>query len=127
MIYKVKHFGLSEFTCPDCGVTVIVAPLVFWLDQIRRACGAPLIVTSGYRCIPHNTQVKGAPLSRHLIGCAADLRAPQNMSFGAFTALAQRFTVEGGEFISYKASGTIHFAVPRTEIKKVWLGGDLAL
>lgn len=44
------------------------------LDPLREAWGAPIIVTSGYRCPRLNQAVKGAKSSQHLKGEAADIR-----------------------------------------------------
>ena len=51
-------------------LTVLVEQL---LDPIRRRYGAPIIVTSGYRCPALNTAVGGVANSHHIIGCAADI------------------------------------------------------
>ena len=45
------------------------------LDPIREAWGAPIVVSSGYRCKELNALVGGAKNSHHLLGCAADLIA----------------------------------------------------
>lgn len=44
------------------------------LDPLREAWGAPVIVTSGYRCRNLNTVVGGAKSSQHVLGQAADIR-----------------------------------------------------
>lgn len=44
------------------------------LDPLRAAWGAPIIVTSGYRCPALNRAVGGASSSQHTIGEAADIR-----------------------------------------------------
>ena len=54
-------------------LTVLVEQL---LDPIRRRYGAPIIVTSGFRCPVLNTAVGGVANSHHIIGCAADIVAP---------------------------------------------------
>ena len=54
-------------------LTILVEQL---LDPIRRRYGAPIIVTSGYRCPALNTAVGGVANSHHIIGCAADIVAP---------------------------------------------------
>ena len=54
-------------------LTVLVEQL---LDPIRRRYGAPIIVTSGYRCPALNTAVGGVANSHHIVGCAADIVAP---------------------------------------------------
>ena len=54
-------------------LTILVEQL---LDPIRRRYGAPIIVTSGYRCPALNTAVGGVANSHHIVGCAADIVAP---------------------------------------------------
>ena len=51
-------------------LTILVEQL---LDPIRSHYGAPLIVTSGYRCPALNTAVGGVANSHHIVGCAADI------------------------------------------------------
>ena len=42
------------------------------LEPVRALIGAPLIITSGYRCATLNRLIGGAPRSQHLLGEAAD-------------------------------------------------------
>ena len=51
-------------------LTILIEQL---LDPIRRRYGAPIIVTSGYRCPALNTAVGGVANSHHIVGCAADI------------------------------------------------------
>ena len=44
------------------------------LDPLREAWGAPIIVSSGYRCPKLNNAVGGAKTSQHMYGQAADIR-----------------------------------------------------
>ena len=82
----MKYFKFSELTASATAerlaidntpphaarkmLTILVEQL---LDPIRRHYGAPIIVTSGYRCPALNTAVGGALNSHHIIGCAADI------------------------------------------------------
>lgn len=43
------------------------------LDPLREAWGAPIIVSSGYRCPKLNRAVGGATASQHMLGQAADI------------------------------------------------------
>ncbi|MBP5498425.1 MAG: DUF882 domain-containing protein [Muribaculaceae bacterium] len=45
------------------------------LDPLRERWGAPIIVTSGYRCPSLNKAVGGAKSSQHMKGEAADIKA----------------------------------------------------
>lgn len=44
------------------------------LDPLRQAWGAPIVVTSGYRCPKLNAAVGGSSTSQHARGQAADIR-----------------------------------------------------
>lgn len=48
------------------------------LDPLREKWGAPIIVTSGYRCAKLNRVVGGAAGSQHMKGQAADIRTVAN-------------------------------------------------
>ena len=85
----MKYFNLSELSASATAerlaidntppraaqrmLTILVEQL---LDPIRRRYGAPIIVTSGYRCPALNTAVGGVANSHHIVGCAADIVAP---------------------------------------------------
>jgi uncharacterized protein YcbK (DUF882 family) len=43
------------------------------LEAFRMVLDRPVQVTSGYRCLDHNTAIKGARFSRHMKGDAADI------------------------------------------------------
>ena len=122
MNYNIKHFKLREFACSCCGRVEIAAALVLWMEILRRAWGGAIHVNSGYRCLRHNTNVGGAGTSRHLIGCAADIR-PTGKIDTRFMYLAHRIFdgIPGREYVKYDTF--LHVAVPREEAGKLW-GGD---
>lgn len=83
----MKHFTIYELTksatasrkgidnTPDEGAIKNLIRLVDnILDPLREAWGAPIIVTSGYRCGRLNKAVGGAAKSQHQYGQAADIR-----------------------------------------------------
>lgn len=77
----MTYFKISEFQC-RCGCqmpadvrTNIEALVNNVLDPARVAFGAPINVTSGYRCLRHNTIVGGVRNSQHQVGQASDLNA----------------------------------------------------
>ncbi|MDR2179986.1 MAG: hypothetical protein LBP21_06735 [Synergistaceae bacterium] len=130
---RVEHFEEAEFLCPCCGEGKVAQVLVLWLDLLRRAWGAPVFVNSGWRCPPHNGQVGGSKSSRHMIGCAADIRvAPATNTsrdmpqWPEFAALAARLCrLPGWEFRLY--GSFIHVAVPREEAQRLWHGQEIVL
>jgi len=84
---RMKYFSINELTksatakrlgidnSPTALVRTNLAALVeHVLDPLREAWGAPIIVTSGYRCPRLNTAVGGAAASQHTKGEAADIR-----------------------------------------------------
>ena len=93
-------------------LTVLVEQL---LDPIRRRYGAPIIVTSGYRCPALNTAVGGVANSHHIVGCAADIvgrKTPSNLPlYGeALQASLQNISGEHPEGAPHRGG-----AVQRTE------------
>ena len=84
----MKYFTIQELTksataqrkcinnTPDTTVTANLTALIDKvLDPLRTAYGAPIIVTSGYRCEKLNKVVGGAASSQHVKGQAADIRS----------------------------------------------------
>jgi len=70
------HFRVDELACPcdHCERVVIHWALVELLQRMRWRIGRPLIVTSGFRCASHNTEIGGVSSSLHISGLAADLQ-----------------------------------------------------
>ena len=84
--FSARHFSLEELLHSDAAarhgipneptdeiranLQRLAAEL---LDPLRDAVGAPLRVTSGYRCPRLNALIGGAPASAHMAGRAADL------------------------------------------------------
>lgn len=68
-----EHFLANEFRCKHCGELRIDAQLIIKLEELRALVGAPIVITSGYRCPVHNRRVGGVAHSQHMQGKAADL------------------------------------------------------
>ena len=81
-----KYFSISEFirsetaalrgidNTPPAETAVRLAVLAErLLDPVRELWGAPLRVTSGFRCAALNAAVSGAARSQHMLGEAADI------------------------------------------------------
>ena len=86
MIWTGKYFSLHELTKsptamrygidnkPNESVKYALLALVKnVLDPLREAWGAPIIVSSGYRCVQLNAKVGGARSSQHVYGQAVDI------------------------------------------------------
>lgn len=84
----MKHFTMRELTnsatatrlgidnTPNDNVKANLTALVNKvLDPLREAYGAPIIVSSGYRCPKLNKAVGGAANSQHTLGQAADIHS----------------------------------------------------
>ena len=83
----MKHFSIAELSksstaarlginnTPGATIQANLKALVEKvLDPLREAYGAPIIVTSGYRCERLNKSIGGASSSQHVLGQAADIR-----------------------------------------------------
>lgn len=128
MKYKVQHFKLGEFVCPDCGQVHISAGLVLLLDMARIRAGVPLRISSGFRCAKHNKDVGGVDNSRHLLGLAADIPLPPALVFSDVERILRPLfpTDAGYECKCYMARAYFHVAVPRGEPDE-WTGGDIVI
>ncbi|MCR5064927.1 MAG: peptidase M15 [Bacteroidales bacterium] len=123
----MKHFSTQELVCKHCGqlppsVKENIEALVDnVLDPLREQYGKPVYVTSGYRCLRHNTAVGGVPNSQHTKGEACDIHAgnpAENLKLAKIIAAQGRFdqlilyvnsaTSLEPRFVhvSYKRSGT---------------------
>jgi len=69
-----KRYGISN-TPSQTGKEKLAVLARNILQPIRDAYGAPVVVTSGYRCTRLNTVVGGAKTSDHIYCCAADIRS----------------------------------------------------
>lgn len=123
MKYRPEFFQPKEFRCPCCGGGQLAALLVFFLDMVRRAWDGPVIVNSGYRCERHNAEVGRVANSRHLLGCAADVRPRDPELIEPFRSLLSHTAgqLEGWELRLYPRF--VHVAVPREEAARPWDGG----
>ena len=69
----MKHFKIEEFACSCCGVADMDDTFLNMIDIARDQADVPFKITSGYRCLKHNTEVGGATHSAHTTGYAADI------------------------------------------------------
>ena len=65
------------------------------LDPIREAWGAPIVVSSGYRCKGLNALVGGAQYNHHILGCAADIIAGSKAEHRKLFKLIQQMQQAG--------------------------------
>lgn len=91
------------------------------LQPIRDAWGAPIKVTSGYRCSILNKSVGGTVTSQHLYGQAADIQAIRHSDNGKLFALIKKMIESGklkvGQCIWEYGNRTnpkwVHVSLPR--------------
>ena len=74
------HFKLEEFDSPDLPGSghIMNEEFLNLLDRARDAAGIPFVITSGFRTLDHQNELKkqGYPVSKsssHLKGLAADI------------------------------------------------------
>ena len=92
-----KNFKSNEFACQGkgcCSSVLIDEDLVKYLQDIRDHFGAPVTITSGYRCEKHNKAVGGAAGSRHTKGQAADIMV-RGVKPAAVAAYAESIGIKG--------------------------------
>lgn len=88
------------------------------LDPLREAWGAPIIVTSGYRCPKLNKAVGGAKTSQHVLGQAADIKTvgdkPENNKklFELAKKLIGEKKIVVGQLIDEYGYDWIHISTP---------------
>lgn len=123
MRYKVEFFKPEEFVCPCCGRGQISSSLCLFLDILRRVWGGPIFVNSGFRCEAHNVEVGGVLTSRHLIGCAADIRPSDPALVGIFKNLVSSLVARRSGWEHKEYQRFVHVAVPREEASNLWAGG----
>jgi len=81
------HFKLEEFDSPDLPGTGYVMDKTFLnlLDRARDAAGISFVISSGFRTLEHQNELKkqGYPVSKsssHLKGLAADISCTDSTS-----------------------------------------------
>ena len=74
----LPDFSLKELRCSciyiHCKATILYKPLLDLLQKVRDEIASPLIATSCFRCSEKNKDERGAALSGHLLGAAADIQ-----------------------------------------------------
>ena len=110
-----EHFSKSEFWCHGveqgtcrCNHSINVNPrLIELVEELRSNIGGlPLYINSGYRCPDHNFAVGGVSNSQHLLGNAADISVPYELSFEQFQWYVEQLPFDGIGL--YHAGNFIH-------------------
>ena len=67
------NFSAKEFNCHHCGANEMNPEFMAKLQQLRTVYGAPMRITSGYRCPQHPIEAKKAAPGPHTSGQACDI------------------------------------------------------
>jgi zinc D-Ala-D-Ala carboxypeptidase len=67
------NFSAQEFNCSHCGQNEMKPEFMAKLQKLRETYGAPMKVTSGYRCPQHPIEAKKASPGAHASGLACDI------------------------------------------------------
>ena len=67
------NFSAKEFDCQHCGANEMKPEFMAKLQALRTAYGAPMRITSGYRCPQHPIEAKKASPGAHASGLACDI------------------------------------------------------
>lgn len=109
-----KYFSEIELQCKckNCGNSCPM-DMVFLqlLDIVRKECGVPLNVSSGFRCNRHNKDIGGVPNSWHTKGKAADIWSAK-ISLDTIYNIASKYF---DEVIFYKDNGFVHIGEPKSQ------------
>tara|TARA_R110002126_G_scaffold124237_4_gene266091 strand:- start:1250 stop:1594 length:345 start_codon:yes stop_codon:yes gene_type:complete len=68
-----KHFDIAEFDCSHTGTNEMSENFLYDLDELRKRCGFPFKITSGYRDPSHPAEASKASPGQHSKGVAADI------------------------------------------------------
>ena len=97
------------------------------LDPIREAWGAPIVVSSGYRCKELNALVGGAQYSHHILGCAADIiagsKAEHRKLFKLIQQMQQAGKIRFTQLIWEGDGRWIHISYVPSDLKCQVIGG----
>ena len=103
-----KNFKVSELCCKHCGENGMQNEFVDLLQEFRDYLGAPVVITSGYRCKLHPVELAkpAGAVGKHRMGVAIDFNSP-GMSLEELYKSVEKF----GKFLGVGVSlrdGFIH-------------------
>lgn len=110
------NFRLKEFECPCCKTVKLSSDLLKKLARFRHLVNRPVNISSGYRCLAYNTQIKGYHSSYHMKGMAADIFV-MGPSLQSLSDIAKEIGFTG--IIIYLKKNFLHLDV-RPGKQKIW-------
>ena len=114
---KARQNGIKNI--PSQVVTLKLQQLIERvLDPLRELWGAPLLITSGYRCTQLNRLVCGAENSQHIVGEAADLTAGSTVQNRKLYEMALHSTIPYDQIILEKVGAWIHISYRRNHPRR---------
>jgi zinc D-Ala-D-Ala carboxypeptidase len=69
----IQYFEPEEVMCPCCGQAKMSHAFMLTLDRMRHDYGAPIIISSGFRCPDYNSQFESGRDGPHTTGTAVDV------------------------------------------------------
>ena len=117
------HFSARELASKGDGSLRVHSGFIDMLEGLRALAGRPLHVTSCYRDPAHNARVGGAPLSRHKVSDAVDIRT-RGWSLAERKALARAARAIGFQGVGVYL-GFLHFDA-RPQGPASWFGSSAA-
>jgi len=120
-----RHFTLEELVAsqtasrrgidntPSPAVVRNLRKLAALLEKVRVLLdGAPVLVSSGYRCPALNAAVGGSKNSAHMAGLAADFTAPD---YGTVLQVARRIAESNLRYdqLIHEYGGWVHIGLPQ--------------
>lgn len=119
------HFTRSEFGNPPVALLSNARRVCEALELLRKSCGKPIIITSGYRDEEKNRQVGGVALSQHVTALAADFRIAGHSSVQLSVMLEhvlEAAGVEWDQIIYYRHSRHLHLGMGFAERMQIFCG-----
>ncbi len=75
------YFRKAEFDCKETGECDMDPEFMDKLVQLRKACGFPFVITSGYRATTHSIEKAKVEPGQHTKGRAVDIACHSDNAF----------------------------------------------
>lgn len=115
---NLTYFKRTEFNCKHSGENKMQLEFMEKLSELRRACGFPFVITSGYRTATHPVEaLKQIKNGTHVRGIACDIRVENGVQ--------RRKVVEEAIRLGFRGIGIAKYFVhvdtrPEDELAVMW-------